>query len=78
MNIKLIDSLITIIQSLSPEERELLEQKLFLELSYPSLEEVAALAESGGAFQFLESEPDLYTLEDGQNLYSPCPLDADN
>lgn len=70
MNIKLIDSLITIIQSLSPEERELLEQKLFLELSYPSLEEVAALAESGGAFQFLESEPDLYTLEDGQSVLS--------
>lgn len=68
MNIRLINSLITIIQSLSLEERELLEQKLFLDFSYPSLEEVAVLAESGGAFQFLESEPDLYTLKDGQEV----------
>ncbi|WP_254173316.1 hypothetical protein [Planktothrix pseudagardhii] len=68
MNTKLVESLITIIESLSKEERTLLEQKLFLNLSYPSPEEIAYLADSEGTFNFLNHEPDLYTLEDGEEI----------
>jgi hypothetical protein len=30
--------------------------------------EIKQLAQSGGAFQFLQDEPDIYTLEDGQPI----------
>jgi hypothetical protein len=36
MNAQLIDSLVQLIHSLSPEERAILEEKLFFEDTYPS------------------------------------------
>ncbi|MEA5471261.1 hypothetical protein [Spirulina sp. 06S082] len=68
MNVKLLDSLIQIIQSLSDQERILLEERLFFDPSYPSSRELSHLAQSGGAFDFLYEEPDLYTLEDGEEI----------
>jgi hypothetical protein len=35
-------------------------------LDYPCLQEVANLAQMGGSFDFLEYEPDLYTIDDGE------------
>ena len=65
MNAKLIESLVQIIQSLSEEERLLLDKKLVEDIPYPSAKELENLAQTGGAFDFLNNEPDIYTLEDG-------------
>lgn len=66
MNVKLVDSLIQIINSLTPEERQILEEKLFLALSEPSVKEIEALACQGKSFDFLYNEPELYNLDDGE------------
>lgn len=68
MNTKLIDSLIQIIQSLNPQERALLEEKLFFHPSEPTTIEIRQLAQQGGTYDFLYEEPDLYTLEDGEPI----------
>ncbi|MBE9057581.1 hypothetical protein IQ237_16455 [Sphaerospermopsis sp. LEGE 08334] len=64
MNIKLVNTLIQIIRSLSPEERKMLEQELFVDNSEPSTHEIIKLAEMRNSFNFLHDEPDIYTLED--------------
>ncbi|MEM8722439.1 MAG: hypothetical protein AAGE84_24625 [Cyanobacteria bacterium P01_G01_bin.39] len=64
MNTKLVESIYQVIQSLSQEERSLLEEKLYTNQSYPSQEEIIALAETSNVFNFLHDEPDIYTLED--------------
>ena len=66
MNTQLVESIYQVIQSLSEEERLLLEQKLFTNLPYPSQQEIISLAETSNVFKFLNDEPDLYTLEDGE------------
>ena len=66
VNMKLIDTLIQVIHALSPEERQILTRELFLESSEPSNQELIQLAESGGCFDFLANEPDIYTCEDGE------------
>ena len=68
MNIKLVDSLVQAILSLSQEERTLLETKLFFDNSEPSTAELMQLAQTGNSFDFLRDEPDLYTIEDGEPL----------
>ena len=68
MNAQLVESVFQLIISLSPEERTLLEQKLFANILYPSNSELIQLAESGGCFDFLNNEPDIYTLEDGETI----------
>jgi len=68
MNTKLIESLVQIIQTLSEEEQLLIKAKLFSNIPYPSPLEITQLAQSGGAFQFLHDEPDIYTLEDGEPI----------
>jgi hypothetical protein len=68
MNAKLIESLVQIIQSLSEEERLLLDKKLVEDIPYPSAKELENLAQTGGAFDFLNNEPDIYTLEDGEPI----------
>ncbi|MEG3834730.1 MULTISPECIES: hypothetical protein [unclassified Microcoleus] len=68
MNTKLIESLVQIIQTLSEEEQLLIKAKLFSNIPYPSTAEIAQLAQSGRAFQFLHDEPDIYTLEDGEPI----------
>lgn len=45
MNTKLVESLVQVILSLSPEERELLESKLFWDMSYPPTLDIAQLAQ---------------------------------
>ena len=66
MNTKLVESITQIIFSLSKDEQALLKEKLFLELSEPSTEELMKLAQMGESLNFLHNEPDLYTLEDGE------------
>lgn len=68
MNTKLIESLVQIIQSLSEQERLLLDKKLVEDIPYPSAKEIENLAKTGGAFEFLHDEPDIYTLEDGEPI----------
>lgn len=66
MNTQLVESIYQVIQSLSDEERLLLEEKLYTNLPYPSQQELIALAEASNVFDFLHNEPDLYSLEDGE------------
>ncbi|MBD1839764.1 hypothetical protein H6F78_00935 [Coleofasciculus sp. FACHB-64] len=68
MNTQLVESLVQVILSLPPDERSLLEEKLFSNIPYPSTLELAHLVQSGGAFDFLHNEPDIYTLEDGEAI----------
>jgi hypothetical protein len=70
MNTQLVESLVQVIDSLSVDERALLEDKLFRNLPYPSNQELAHLAERGQVFEFLKDEPDLYTLNDGEPVES--------
>ena len=48
----------------------LLEEKLFFESSSPSTGDLMQMAQKGGSLNFLYDEPDLYTLEDGEPIYS--------
>jgi hypothetical protein len=68
MNIKLVESLIQVILSLSDEDRFLLEEKLFFDSSEPSTYDLILLAQAGGAFNFLGNEPDIYSLDDGEPI----------
>ncbi|MDZ8110663.1 MAG: hypothetical protein RM338_34385 [Nostoc sp. DedQUE12a] len=68
MNTKLVESLLQVILSLSDEERSLLKEKLFFDSSEPSTDELMLLAQTGGAFNFLENEPDIYSLDDGEPI----------
>jgi hypothetical protein len=70
--------IVDLIESLPQAEQNLLTKRLFFDssliiaadtsekLGYPSLQEITNLAQMGGAFYFLESEPDLYTIDDGE------------
>ncbi len=71
MNTQLIESIIQVIRSLSPEEQAALTEKLFLDSAYPSTSDIMTLALQGGSFDFLHDEPDLYSLDDGEPI--PCP-----
>jgi hypothetical protein len=68
MNTKLVESLLQAILSLSDEERSLLEEKLFFDSSEPSTSDLMLLAQTGGTFNFLENEPDIYSLDDGEPI----------
>jgi hypothetical protein len=48
MNTKLVESLLQAILSLSAEERSLLEEKLFFDLSEASTRDLILLAQTGG------------------------------
>lgn len=67
MNSNLVESIVQVILSLSPEERMLLEAKLFHE-SEPKTSELMQITQNGGSFDFLSEEPDIYTLEDGEPI----------
>lgn len=71
MNTKLIESLVQIILALYKKSDSfggaaltLLEEKLFGDASFASTHDLMQLAQSGGAFNFLHDEPELYMLED--------------
>jgi len=66
MNTQLVNTLVQIILSLSQEERILLEEKLFFDTSEPSTQELMRLAQSSSSFNFLQEEPDIYTIKDGE------------
>jgi hypothetical protein len=68
VNIKLVQSLVQVILSLSDEDRSLLEEKLFFDSSELSTRDLILLAQTGGTFNFLENEPDIYSLEDGEPI----------
>jgi hypothetical protein len=80
-NTQLVNSIIELIESLPQAEQNLLTQRFFdsavatrfvaeeknvEKLDYPSVREIANLAQMSGSFDFLEHEPDLYTLDDGE------------
>lgn len=66
VNTQLVDSLVQVIQALPSAERLLLEQKVFSNQDYPAISEFAQLADKGQTFDFLNDEPDLYSLSDGE------------
>jgi len=66
INTQLVESLVQVIYALSLEERFLLEEKLFIEMSEISTKEITNLAMVGGSFDFLNDEPDIYSLADGE------------
>ena len=68
MNTRLVESIVQIIQSLSEEERLLLDKKLVEDIPYPTANELENLAQTGGSFDFLNNELDVYTLEDGEPI----------
>lgn len=70
MNTQLVESIIQVIRSLSPEEQAVLEERLFFNSTYPSTPDIINLALQGGSFDFLNDEPDLYSLDDGEPI--PC------
>ena len=69
-NTQLVDSLIQVILSLSSTEQTLLLDKLLGEIPYPSTSEMMHLAEQGGSFSFWQEEPEIYTLDDGEFIFS--------
>ena len=67
VNTQLLDSLVGLIKSLPQVEQNLLTERLFFDSNnYPSSQEITNLATLGRSFDFLESEQDLYTLDDGK------------
>lgn len=68
MNTPLLNALFQLIHSLSPEDRAALEEKLFFDNAYPSTPEAMNLALQSSSFNFLNQEPDLYTLEEGEPI----------
>lgn len=68
MNQKLVNSLVEIIRSLSEEEPHMIKEKLFLDTNQVTTQEMIDLAQKSHSFDFLNDEPDLYTLEDGEAI----------
>ena len=64
----LVNALFQLIHSLSPEDRAPLEEKLFFDNAYPSTPEAINLALHSSIFDFLNDEPDLYTIDDGEPI----------
>ncbi|MCT7955412.1 hypothetical protein NG795_09100 [Laspinema sp. D3] len=70
MNTPLVNTLFQLIHSLSPEDRAALEEKLLFDTAYPFTPEAINLTLQSSSFDFLNEEPDLYTLEDGEPIRS--------
>ena len=68
MNTQLVSSLVQIIRSLPREERSALTEQLFFDSSYPTSFELTTLALQGKSLEFLNREPDLYTIEGGEPI----------
>ncbi len=68
MNQKLVNSLVEIMQSLSEEERHMIKEKLFVETNQVTTQEIRNLTKQSNSFDFLNDEPDLYTLDDGEAI----------
>jgi hypothetical protein len=68
MNIKLVESLVQIVQSLPQEERQIFEEKLFFDTHQVTTQDIMNLTNKSQSFDFLYDEPDIYTLEDGKAI----------
>jgi hypothetical protein len=68
MNNNIIEYLFQLLLSLSKEKSLFLEKELLLNSSYPSTAEIIELANRSKICDFLDDEPDLYTLEDGKPI----------
>ncbi len=68
MNTKLVESIIQIILSLNKEEQDNFTERLFYLFSEPSTRELTLMAKNGKSFDFLNDEPDLYALTDGEPI----------
>ncbi|MEY3303157.1 MAG: hypothetical protein ACK5RE_11410 [Pseudanabaena sp.] len=66
MNTKLVESIIQIVLSFNKEEQDYFTERLFHSLSEPSTHELTLMAQNGKSLDFLDDEPDLYTLTDGE------------
>ena len=49
----------------------MVEERLFFDFAYPSTPDLITLALQGGSFEFLNDEPDLYSLTDGEPILCP-------
>ncbi len=69
MNQKLVKSLVQIIQSLSEQERQMLEEQLLIDTTNQvTTKDLMNLAQKSHSFDFLNDEPNLYILEDGEPI----------
>ncbi|MGB3640541.1 MAG: hypothetical protein WBA39_23650 [Rivularia sp. (in: cyanobacteria)] len=68
LNTQLVESLVQVILALSPAEQALLQLKLLNDIPYPSSKELTHLVESGSSLDFLDDEPDIYTIKDGEAI----------
>ncbi len=71
INLRMVESILYQICSLTNEERKLLEKRLSEELpEYPELtsEELIQMSAQGGAFDFWRDEPEIYSIEDGEPI----------
>ncbi len=55
-------------RSLSEDDRQMFEERLFFNNEAVSTQDIMNLAQKGGSFDFLNEEPDIYTLEDGEAI----------
>ncbi|MGF1603131.1 MAG: hypothetical protein ACFCU8_14125 [Thermosynechococcaceae cyanobacterium] len=62
MNTQLINSLVQVIHSLSPQEQAALEEQLFFDCDYPPTADIMTLALRDSSFDFLGQDPDLYGI----------------
>jgi hypothetical protein len=63
MNNRLINSIVQIVHSLSPEEQAIVREKLSIDDGYPCPQEIIYLALQGNSFDFLNNEPDLLSVD---------------
>jgi len=71
MNTRLVESVIQLIRSLSPEEQAIVQEQILVNFTNPSTPDMITLALRGGSFEFLNDEPDLYSLNDGEPMQCP-------
>ncbi len=68
MKVQLVESLIQVILPLAADEQLRSLGKILPNIPYPSTRKLVQLAQKGGYFNFLNDEPEIYTLEDGEAI----------
>lgn len=68
MKVQLVKSLIQVILPLAADEQLGILEKILPNIPYPSTRKLVQLAQKGSYFNFLNDEPEIYTLEDGEAI----------
>ncbi|MBD1830032.1 hypothetical protein H6F71_21915 [Microcoleus sp. FACHB-61] len=68
MKVQLVESLIEVILPLAADEQLGILGKILPNIPYPSTRKLVQLTQKGGSFNFLNDEPEIYTLEDGEAI----------